>query len=100
MRSTTQSEINISTVEAMIQEDCNVHIQHIARELDISIGTVHAMISNSSIENKTKTNRSRNELKTAVCQWFFSQQNEFYTNGIQKLVSRWEKCFNIQGNYI
>ena len=33
-------------------------------------------------------------------QWLTSQTADFYEEGIQKLVQRNDKCFNIEGNYL
>lgn len=41
-----------------------------------------------------------NEVKTFVMQWLTSQAAEFYQEGIQKLVPRYDKCLNIHGNYV
>lgn len=40
------------------------------------------------------------ELKTAVKNWLSSQEAEFYEKGITKLVDRYDKCLNRQGNYV
>ena len=41
-----------------------------------------------------------NEVKTFVIQWLRSQAAEFYEEGIQKLVPRYDKCLNIHENYV
>ena len=41
-----------------------------------------------------------NEVKTSVIQWLTSQAAEFYEEGTQKLVPRYDKCLNIHGNYV
>jgi hypothetical protein len=38
--------------------------------------------------------------KEAVNTWFVSQPAPFYDAGIQKLVSRYDKCLNNGGNYV
>jgi hypothetical protein len=40
-----------------------------------------------------------NKVKEAVNTWFASQTASFYDVGIQKLVSRYDKCLNNGGNY-
>lgn len=40
------------------------------------------------------------EVKTVVMQWLTSQAADFYEEGIQKLVQRYDKCLNIAGNYV
>jgi hypothetical protein len=40
------------------------------------------------------------EVKEAVTTWFASQVAAFYDEGIQKLVQRYDKCFNNDGNYV
>lgn len=39
-------------------------------------------------------------VKMAVLQWLTDQAAEFYDDGIQKLVVRYDKCLNIGGNYV
>lgn len=40
------------------------------------------------------------DVKTAVEQWRVSTEKSFFTIGIKDLVRRWEKCVNVQGDYI
>ena len=40
------------------------------------------------------------DVKTAVQQWLSSQAADFYEDGIQKLITRYDKCLNIGGNYV
>ena len=40
------------------------------------------------------------DVKTVVRQWLASQAADFYEEGIQKLVQRYDKCLNIEGNYV
>ena len=39
-------------------------------------------------------------LKTAVLQWLSNQAADFYEDGFQKLVMRYDKCLNNGGNYV
>lgn len=39
-------------------------------------------------------------LKATVLQWLLSQAADFYDDGVQKLVARYDKCLNIGGNYV
>jgi hypothetical protein len=39
------------------------------------------------------------EVKEAVNTWFASQAASFYDTGIQKLVPRYDKCLNNDGNH-
>lgn len=39
-------------------------------------------------------------VKTTVLQWLSHQAADFYEEGIQKLVVRYDKCLNIGGNYV
>ena len=38
--------------------------------------------------------------KMSVTEWFQSRAADFYDTGIQKLVSRYEKCLNSRGEYV
>jgi histone-lysine N-methyltransferase SETMAR len=40
------------------------------------------------------------DIKRAVQMWLSSQAAMFYDEGIQKLVSRYDKCLNNGGNYV
>jgi len=40
------------------------------------------------------------DVKTAVHQWLRAQPKTFFSEGIKKLVGRWEKCIAKQGDYI
>jgi histone-lysine N-methyltransferase SETMAR len=40
------------------------------------------------------------DVKRAVQKWLFSQAATFYDEGIQKLVSRYDKCLNNGGNCV
>jgi hypothetical protein len=35
-----------------------------------------------------------------VTAWFRQQPKEFYAAGFQRLVKRWDKCLNVQGDYV
>lgn len=43
---------------------------------------------------------SDEEVKTAVNTWFSEQAAEFFEEGIQNLVVRYDKCLNKHGNYV
>jgi hypothetical protein len=40
------------------------------------------------------------DVKRAVQKWLSSQVTTFYDEGIQKLVSRYDKCLNNGGNHV
>jgi hypothetical protein len=40
------------------------------------------------------------DVKKAVQKWLSSQAAAFYDEGIQKLVSHYDKCLNNGGNYV
>jgi histone-lysine N-methyltransferase SETMAR len=42
----------------------------------------------------------RDDVKNAVHQWPCAQPKTFYYDGIKKLIGRWEKCVEKQGDYI
>jgi histone-lysine N-methyltransferase SETMAR len=43
---------------------------------------------------------SDEEVKSAVRKYFHEQNSEFYKNGFQKLVYRWRKCIEVEGDYV
>ena len=47
----------------------------------------------------TKFN-SDEEVKAEIKRWFNAQPEEFYLNGISKLVNRWQKCIALEGSYV
>ena len=40
------------------------------------------------------------DLQHAVVDWLNSQAAVWYEEGINKLVSRYDKCLNVQGDYV
>lgn len=40
-----------------------------------------------------------NDVKTVLVQWLAHQTAEFYEEGIQKLVVRYDNCLNVGENY-
>jgi len=43
---------------------------------------------------------SDDEVKQAVTSWIKQRTLEFFTDGMRKLVLRWEKCIERQGDYV
>ena len=43
---------------------------------------------------------SDDEVKSVVSDWQRHQSKDFYTEEIQKLVHRWEKCVTVPGDYV
>ena len=39
-------------------------------------------------------------MQHAVMDWLNSQAADWYEEGISKLVSRYDKCLNVQGDYV
>jgi hypothetical protein len=39
-------------------------------------------------------------MEREVTAWFRQQPKEFYVAHFQGLVKRWEKCLNVQGDYV
>jgi len=39
-------------------------------------------------------------VKQAVTSWIKQRTLEFFTDGMRKLVLRWEKCIERQGDYV
>jgi histone-lysine N-methyltransferase SETMAR len=40
------------------------------------------------------------DVQSAVHEWHRSQPQEFFSSGIQVLVSYWRKCIELQGDYV
>jgi hypothetical protein len=40
------------------------------------------------------------DVKAEVHQWLLAQPKTFFSDGIKKLVGRWEKCMAKQGDYL
>jgi histone-lysine N-methyltransferase SETMAR len=40
------------------------------------------------------------DVQSAVHEWLKSQPQEFFSSGIQTLVSRWRKCIELQEDYV
>jgi hypothetical protein len=43
---------------------------------------------------------SDKEVKAAICHWFQEKENYSLKDGIQKLVSCWEKHIEVGGDYV
>ncbi|PNF41869.1 hypothetical protein B7P43_G15792, partial [Cryptotermes secundus] len=43
---------------------------------------------------------SDNEVKAAVKSWIREKSEEFFSDGMKKLVTRWEKCVSLNGDYV
>jgi hypothetical protein len=39
-------------------------------------------------------------MEREVTAWFRQQPKQFYAAGFQGLVKRWDKCLNVQGDYV
>jgi hypothetical protein len=44
--------------------------------------------------------KSEEEVKDAVKEWLNGLQAEVYDEGIQKLVTRYDRCLNVGGDYV
>ena len=40
------------------------------------------------------------DVQSAVHEWLRGQPQEFFSSGIQALVSRWRKCIELQEDYV
>lgn len=43
---------------------------------------------------------SDDEVKAAVKSWIREKSEEFFSDGMKKLVTRWEKCVSLNGDYV
>jgi len=43
---------------------------------------------------------SDDEVKQAMTSWIKQRTPEFFIDGMRKLVLRWEKCIELQGDYV
>ena len=50
--------------------------------------------------NAGKRHADDEDLQHAVVDWLNSQAAVWYEEGINKLVSRYDKCLNVQGDYV
>jgi hypothetical protein len=50
--------------------------------------------------NKGTHFTSDDEVKQAVTSWIKQRTPEFFIDGMRKLVFRWEKCIERQGDYV
>ncbi|CAK9823967.1 Histone-lysine N-methyltransferase SETMAR [Anthophora retusa] len=41
-----------------------------------------------------------NEVKAAVESWIREKLEEFFSDGMKQLVTRWEKCVSLNGDYV
>jgi hypothetical protein len=50
--------------------------------------------------NVTLQNFKWEAVEREVTAWFRQQPKEFYAAGFQEPVKRWDKCLNVQGDYV
>jgi histone-lysine N-methyltransferase SETMAR len=48
----------------------------------------------------TRSFHTNGELMDGVNNWLYNLAAPFFEEGLQKLVSRYEKCLNVDGNYV
>jgi hypothetical protein len=59
----------------------------------------HRVIFVSSLSSRNIYG-SDEEVKSAVRKFFREQNSVFYKNGFKKLVYRWHKCIEVEGDYV
>ncbi|KAG8233099.1 hypothetical protein J437_LFUL013290 [Ladona fulva] len=43
---------------------------------------------------------SDDEVKATIASWFREKSEEFFSDGMKKLVTCWEKCVRLNGDYV
>jgi hypothetical protein len=90
--------------------------QHVQHKLQIHISMKHPIIVNTITlqrDNEPTPHRengkrechdknhytSDDEVKAAVKSWILEKSEEFFSDGMKKLVTRWEKSVSLNGDY-
>ena len=76
-----------------------LHLQEEVKVRWCQVRTVWRMVECVPMEFITQP-RSDEDLQHAVVDWLNSQAAVWYEEGISKLVSRYDKCLNVQGDYV
>jgi hypothetical protein len=61
----------------------------------LSRKTVHKWI-----EKRDKHFADDEEVATEVQKWLRQQSKDFYSEGFDALIKRWDKCINVGGGYV
>ena len=58
------------------------------------------MRGQSPLKGLQKRFESNDDVKKSVISWLRQQKTDFYYSGIEKLISRYDKCLNKFGDYV
>jgi histone-lysine N-methyltransferase SETMAR len=82
---------------SLLQEFSWEVFNHPSYSLDLAPSDFHLFLHLKKFHQRFENDR---EAEMVVTQWFKSQAADFYDTGIQKLVSRYDKCLNSGDEYV
>ncbi|PNF26371.1 hypothetical protein B7P43_G17995 [Cryptotermes secundus] len=86
---------------SLLQEFSWEVFNHQAYSLDLAPSDFHLFLHlKKFLSGERQLFENDREAETVVTRWFQSQAADFYNTGIQKLVSRYDKCLNSGGDYV
>jgi histone-lysine N-methyltransferase SETMAR len=75
-------------------------MEHPAYSLDLAPSDFHLFGPLKAALRGRQFSCDDDDVRAAVHQWLCANQKHFFSDGIKKLVGRWEKCIAKQGDYI
>jgi histone-lysine N-methyltransferase SETMAR len=72
---------------------------HPSYSLDLAPSNYH-LFTNMKVWLGTQHFHTNKELMDGVKHWLHNLAALFFDKGLQKLVSRYDKCLNVDGNYV
>ncbi len=72
---------------------------HLANSPDLAPSDHHLFLALKKFLGEKRFTKDE-ELKTTICQWIKDVGMQFYADGINKLVRRYEKCAQVGGDYV
>ena len=61
---------------------------------------LHLLLHIVTLDIAGKRHADDEDLQHSIVDWLNSQAAVWYDEGISKLVSRYDKCLNVQGDYV
>ncbi len=72
---------------------------HLANSPDLAPSDYHLFPALKKFLGKEQF-ANEEELKTTICQWMKDVGTQFYADGLNMLVHRYEKCVQVDGDYV
>ncbi|KAE9522184.1 hypothetical protein AGLY_017444 [Aphis glycines] len=95
----TSTAETIDAVEKLLRSDRRLKIREMATQLDLPKTTVHEIV-HEKLNFRGIHFQNEEEVMNAVTEYFDGKCAAYFRDGIFKLLHRWEKCINLNGDYV